>query len=54
MVAPRLGTQSRLFPARGRAWGPSLQTADLETTPWLTVSWTGLQPGRGSHIKAWL
>lgn len=23
MVAPRLGTQSRLFPARGRAWGPS-------------------------------
>lgn len=53
MVAPRLGTQSLPFPPAG-APGVPLHTTDLETTSWLTVSWSGLQPGRGSHIKTWL
>lgn len=42
------------FPARGRARGPSPNRADEDdspTSPPLTVSWTWLRPGHGSHIK---
>lgn len=46
MVAPSLGTQNSLFPARGRALGSlgndSLAHCLLDR----------LQPGRGCHIKS--